>query len=68
LVIWIIGITIAITAALIYIPVLSQFFEFKIMDSGNTILAIFIGFVSVIWFELVKLYQRLNNQNIQTKA
>ncbi len=68
LVIWIIGITIAITAALIYIPVFSQFFEFKIMDSGNTLLAILIGFVSVIWFELVKLYQRLNNQNNQTKA
>jgi Ca2+-transporting ATPase len=68
LVIWIIGITIAITAALIYIPVFSQFFEFKIMDSGNTILAIFIGFVSVVWFELVKAYQRLNTQNNQTKA
>jgi Ca2+-transporting ATPase len=68
LVIWIIGITIAITAALIYIPVFSQFFEFKIMDSGNTLLAILIGFISVIWFELVKLYQRLNNQNNQTKA
>lgn len=68
LVIWIIGITIAITVALIYIPVFSHFFEFKIMDTGNTLLAILLGFVSVIWFELVKWYQRLNNQNNQTKA
>lgn len=68
LVIWIIGITISITVALIYIPVFSHFFEFKIMDSGNTLLAILLGFVSVIWFELVKWYQRLNNQNNQTKA
>ena len=68
LVIWIIGITITITVALIYIPVFSHFFEFKIMDTGNTLLAILLGFVSVIWFELVKWYQRLNNQNNQTKA
>ena len=66
LVIGIIGITIAITIALIYIPVLSHFFEFHVLDGRNTVLAIFIGFISVIWFELFKWYQRLNNQNNRT--
>ncbi|HQS56602.1 MAG: haloacid dehalogenase [Bacteroidetes bacterium 24-39-8] len=63
LVLWIIGITIAITIALIYIPVLSQFFEFQVLNSNMTLIAGLIGFVSVIWFELVKWYQRLNSQN-----
>lgn len=66
LVIWIIGITIAITVALIYIPVFSHFFEFQVLDIRQTVVAGLVGFVAVIWFELVKWYQRLNNQNNRT--
>ncbi len=62
LVIGIIGITLTITVALIYIPVLSHFFEFQALNSKNTLIAGLIGFVAVIWFELFKWYQRLNNQ------
>lgn len=62
LVIGIIGITIAITAALIYMPVFSQFFGFQVLDLTNTLLAGCIGFVSVIWFELVKWYLRLKSK------
>ncbi|OYU53979.1 MAG: haloacid dehalogenase [Chitinophagaceae bacterium BSSC1] len=67
LVVWIIGITIAITVALIYIPVLSQFFEFQVLDSNHTLIAGLVGFVAVIWFELVKWYQRLNSQKNKIK-
>jgi Ca2+-transporting ATPase len=63
LVIWIIGITLAITAALIYIPVFSHFFEFQVLDIRQTLVAGLIGFVSVIWFEFIKWYQRLNNKH-----
>jgi Ca2+-transporting ATPase len=63
LVIWIIGITLAITIALIYVPVLSHFFEFQALDSKNTLIAGLIGFVAVIWFELFKWHQRLSSKN-----
>jgi hypothetical protein len=33
------------------------------LNSSMTLKAGLIGFVSVIWFELVKWYQRLNSQN-----
>jgi len=67
LVIWIIGISIAITAALIYIPVLSKFFEFQALDGSMTSIAGLIGFAAVIWFELIKCYQRIKSQKIRPK-
>lgn len=60
LVIGIIIATIAITIGLIYIPVFSQFFEFQTVNSTQTLIACSIGFISVIWFELLKWYQRLS--------
>jgi P-type Ca2+ transporter type 2C len=60
LVIGIIIATIAITIGLIYIPVFSQFFEFQTVNSTQTLIACSIGFISVIWFELIKWYQRLS--------
>lgn len=62
LVLGIIGITIAITISLIYVPAFSHFFEFQVLNTINASMAIFIGFVAVIWFELVKWYQRLRSK------
>jgi Ca2+-transporting ATPase len=67
LVIWIICISMAITAALIYIPVLSKFFEFQALDGLMTSIAGLIGFATVIWFELIKWYQRINSKKNKTK-
>lgn len=51
----IIGITITITALLLLVPAFTTFFEFERLDILQLLVCIGIGFVSVIWYELVKL-------------
>ena len=58
LVIIIIGITIAITGLILYVPVLTKFFYFEHLEINQSLLAIAVGFISVIWYELVKLWKR----------
>lgn len=58
----IIGITVVITACLLFIPVLAAFFEFAILTSMQLSVAVGIGFVSVIWYEIVKLYKRTKKE------
>lgn len=62
LVILIISITLIITAALLYIPILTAFFEFTILPLKHLLLSIGIGFISVIWYELVKFKKRMTHQ------
>ena len=58
----IIGITIAITASLLYIKSLTKFFEFEHLEIGQLLMVVGIGIVSVTWYELVKLWKRnINN-------
>jgi Ca2+-transporting ATPase len=59
LVLLIIGITIIITGLLLYIKPLSTFFEFEPLTGSELLISAGIGFSSVIWYELVKLYKRL---------
>ncbi len=54
----IIGITIAITGVLLYVKPLTKFFAFEHLEINQLILAIGVGFLSVIWYELVKLWKR----------
>jgi P-type Ca2+ transporter type 2C len=54
----IIGITIAITGLILYIAPLTKFFAFEHLKINQLILAIGVGFVSVIWYELIKLWKR----------
>lgn len=58
LVLLIISITVFITALLLFVPQLSAFFEFKTLSPAQLFLAIGIGFLSVIWYEFVKLFKR----------
>ncbi len=58
LVLLIIMITISITALLLYIPALAGFFLFATLTPGQLGISIGIGFLSVIWFEFVKLRNR----------
>lgn len=54
LVVLIIGITLAITALLLYVAPLTRFFQFEHPNVSQLGIAIGIGFVSVIWYEAIK--------------
>lgn len=56
-----IGITIIITALLLFVPTLTAFFGFAVLTSSNLLIAVLIGFVSVIWYEIVKYNKRLKS-------
>ncbi len=59
----IISITIAITAALLYIRPLSSFFLFEQLNAVDLSLSIGIGCLSVIWYEVVKWIKRRSKSN-----
>ena len=63
LVFWVIGVTIAITGLLIYVHPFADFFEFEHLSFAQLGTCIGVGFVSVIWIELVK----WRNRNTVTK-
>lgn len=54
----IIGITISITGLLLYVKPLSAFFEFESPIFIQLSIAATIGFISVIWYEVVKWMKR----------
>ncbi len=51
----IISITAILTASLIYIPVFARFFQFSSLSFMQLLLAVSVGLVSVMWYEIVKL-------------
>lgn len=58
LVLMIIGITIAITSLLLFVPFFSNFFLFEKVDKAQIGLSVLVGFVSVMWIEIYKLFKR----------
>ena len=58
LVLMIIGITIAVTSLLLFVPVFSKFFMFEIIDFHQIGFSILIGFVAVMWIEIYKFFKR----------
>ncbi|KAA3637930.1 MAG: cation-translocating P-type ATPase, partial [Bacteroidetes bacterium] len=58
LVLLIIGVTIIISAALLYIKPLTDFFEMESLNAGQLLICIASGFVFTTWFELVKWWKR----------
>lgn len=58
LVMLIIGITVVITGFLLYVAPLATFFEFEPLTFIQSLVSVGTGFLSVIWFELIKLYKR----------
>ena len=58
MVLFIIFITIAILGLILYIKPLTTFFEFKTLNLQQLLTCTLIGFISVIWFEIVKLIKR----------
>ncbi|MEP7256470.1 MAG: cation-translocating P-type ATPase [Ferruginibacter sp.] len=61
MVLLIIAITIAITGLLLFVPPLTTFFEFETLNISQLFTCIGIGFISVIWYELVKIKTRLKS-------
>ncbi|WP_034923737.1 cation-translocating P-type ATPase [Gillisia sp. CAL575] len=57
----IIGITVGITLMLLFIAPITKFFEFQSLDIFQIIISVSTGFISVIWYELVKWRKRINN-------
>jgi Ca2+-transporting ATPase len=70
LVLLIIAITLVITGALLFVPPLTNFFEFQTLKFSQLAICIGIGFISVIWYELVKLIARLkgNTHKVASSA
>lgn len=58
MVFYIIGLTIALVGCILYIKPLTKFFEFESLTWMQLLLCILVGFVSVIWFEGVKVLKR----------
>ncbi len=56
----IIGITIVLVASLLYAPPLSRFFGFVSLNLSQLLIVIITGFLSVIWYEMVKYFKRKN--------
>jgi Ca2+-transporting ATPase len=54
----IIGITILITSLILYINPLTKFFAFEHLNIIQILTAIGVGFVSVVWYEFVKIFKR----------
>lgn len=54
----IITITICIVALNLYFPPMTRFFEFESLNLPNLLICITVGFLSVVWFELVKWINR----------
>ena len=56
----IIGSTVGITALLLFVTPLNQFFQFEIVQTSLILISVGMGFLSVIWFEVVKWFKRKN--------
>jgi Ca2+-transporting ATPase len=61
LVLIIISITIVITGLLLYIKPLSKFFQFEALNLAQLFISIGLGFLFVIWFEVLKWRKRVKN-------
>jgi Ca2+-transporting ATPase len=57
----IILLTIGLTAGILLVPVVADFFEFKLLDNFQFTVSVFVGFISVVWYEVVKAAKRKTN-------
>jgi len=64
----VIGITVLILSLILFIPSVRVFFEFEPLSISQLAFSIGTGTLSVIWFELVKLYKRTMAQKSVIKA
>jgi Ca2+-transporting ATPase len=60
---FIIGITVLITAMLLYIPPLARFFDFETPSGTLLGISVGLGFAGAAWYELVKAFKRSRTQH-----
>ena len=60
LVLLVISVTIIVSAMLLFIKPLSDFFWFEFLTLSQILMSVAIGFCSVIWYEIVKWWKRQN--------
>lgn len=58
------SITISITALLLFVKPINHFFEFEKLSIIQLILSVVVGFLSIIWFEIVKLLRRKSKKQL----
>lgn len=61
MVLYIILITIGIVGLILYIKPLTTFFEFETLNLNQLLICLLVGFISVIWFEMIKMIKRIRN-------
>ena len=61
MVLFIVFITIALVGLILYVKPLSVFFEFETLNLYQLLTSIIIGFISVIWYEIVKAIKRVKH-------
>ncbi|MGA2172221.1 MAG: cation-translocating P-type ATPase [Sedimentisphaerales bacterium] len=61
---WVIAGAALFLGLVVYVPVLQKLFHFEIMHVGDLLIALLAGVLSVIWFEVVKMFTRKNNAEI----
>ena len=60
MVLFIVFMTIALVGIILYVDPLTAFFEFETLNLTQLLISISIGFIAVIWFEVVKIIKRVN--------
>ena len=58
MVLFIVFLTVALVGLILYTTPLTIFFKFETLNVKQLLMSIFIGFISVIWFEFVKIFRR----------
>jgi len=53
--------TIAMVGLILYVQPLTVFFEFETLSLHQLVICLIVGFISVIWFEIVKISKRSKN-------
>ena len=64
----IISLTVLILSLILFVPPIRIFFEFEALSISQLAFSIGVGTLSVIWYELVKLYKRIIAQNKNVKV
>ena len=54
----IIGLTIVILSMLLFVKLLARFFEFEPLNLTHVLICAGTGFISVFWYEIIKLGKR----------
>ncbi len=62
LVLMIIGITVLITCLLLFVPLFFHFFMFETVSTVQIGMSILVGFVSVMWIEIIKAVKRIRQE------